>query len=257
MLLVEHKYKDAQEEADNLRELVKKLRVKYKAALEEIQDLEQEHETQREDLFDTIRAQEKELKLLNKINEIMLTPQEFYKIKSKSDYNEDKMEWKVPMFIVKNKKVALPSVNGKRAVEADKANRDLHFESDTRNHNTNTLDVHFNPRPLGELSASPNRHDFKWRQNDLNASNTETHIKHNHKKNVLSLTPMDHFDNPMELTSRRKKYLRNSRFEEEIAEAEKLKRKPNGKISLAPLNHTAIVSPDDPTAFPKFRLDGL
>ena len=113
VLLVEHKYKDAQEEAENLRYLVTQLRTKYKAALEEIQDLEKEHETQREDLFDTIRTQEKELKLLNKINEIMLTPQEFYKIKSKSDFNEDKMEWKVPMFIVKNKKVALLSVNGK------------------------------------------------------------------------------------------------------------------------------------------------
>mmetsp|Transcript_34343 Transcript_34343/g.39692 ORF Transcript_34343/g.39692 Transcript_34343/m.39692 type:complete len:110 (-) Transcript_34343:460-789(-) len=103
MLLVEQNFKSVQEEADNLRDLVTKLRVKYKAALEEIQDLEKEHETQREDLFDTIRTQEKELKLLNKINEIMLTPQEFYKIKSKSTFNEDKMEWKVPMFIVKNK----------------------------------------------------------------------------------------------------------------------------------------------------------
>lgn len=257
MLLVEHKYKDAQEEADTLRDLVKKLRVKYKAALEEIQDLEREHEIQREDLFDTIRSQEKELKLLNKINDIMLTPQEFYKIKSKSDYNEDKMEWKVPMFIVKNKKVALPSVNGKRAVETDKTNRDLHFENDAQNYNTNTLDVHFNPRPLGELSASPNRHGTKLKPNELNTSNTETHIKPNHKKNNLSLTPMSNFDNPMELTSRRQKYLRNSRFEEETAETENIKRKAHGKISLAPLNHTAIVSPDDHTTFPKFRLDGL
>lgn len=130
MILVEQNYKDAQEEAENLRDLVAKLRKKYKAALEEIQDLDKEHESQREDLFETIRQQEKELKLLNKINDIMLTPQEFYKIKSKSKYNEDKATWKVPMFIVKNKKVALPSVNGKRAVEADKVNRDIQFHDD-------------------------------------------------------------------------------------------------------------------------------
>lgn len=101
-------YKDGQKEAEQLHDLVNTLRVKYKGALEEIQDLEKEHEMQREDMLDTIRQQEKELKLYNKINDIMLTPQEFYKIKSKSKYNDNKAEWRVPMFIVKDKKVALP-----------------------------------------------------------------------------------------------------------------------------------------------------
>ena len=103
MLLVENKFIDAQEESEKQRDVVEKLRTKYKGALEEIQDLENEHEQQKEELFDTIRMQEKELKLNNRITNIMLTPQEFNKIKAKSEYNEDHQEWRVPMFLVKNK----------------------------------------------------------------------------------------------------------------------------------------------------------
>ncbi len=35
--------------------MIKKLREKYQAAVDEIKDLEEEHETNREDLLDTIR----------------------------------------------------------------------------------------------------------------------------------------------------------------------------------------------------------
>ena len=47
-----------------------------------------------------------------------------------------------------------------------------------------------------------------------------------------------HFDDPMEVASRRKKYLRNNKFEDDNPETERIRRKNIGKVSLAPLNHT-------------------
>ena len=40
MLMVEKKYNDLQEEVEEQREVIDKLRLKYKAALNEIKDLE-------------------------------------------------------------------------------------------------------------------------------------------------------------------------------------------------------------------------
>lgn len=249
MLLVEDKFKDAQEEADNLRDLVEKLRYKYKAALEEINDLEKEHETQREDLLDTIREQEKELKLFNKINEIMLTPQEFYKIKSKSTFNEDKMEWRVPMFIVKNKKVALPSVNAKRAVEADKAGRELQFEESAQVRNTSLTNLEPNIQlQMGNLHFSPVFKDFKHKANNIQP-HTDKKIKTDRRRPNISLGPLEPLEqDPMEMNSRRMKYLRNNRFEDNTLDvAEMLKRKPQAKVNLAPLNRTSAM---EETRFP-------
>ena len=47
VLMVEQNYKDLQEECEENRKVIKKLRAKYKAAVDEIKDLEQEHETNR------------------------------------------------------------------------------------------------------------------------------------------------------------------------------------------------------------------
>ena len=56
--MVEQNYKDLQEECEENRKVIKKLRAKYQAAVDEIKDLEQEHESNREDLLDTIRDNE-------------------------------------------------------------------------------------------------------------------------------------------------------------------------------------------------------
>ena len=56
MLLVEKNYKSLQEEVDELREIIKKLREKYKSAQIEIEDLQHESQFNKEDLLETIRA---------------------------------------------------------------------------------------------------------------------------------------------------------------------------------------------------------
>ena len=55
---------------------MKKLRVKYKQAVNEVRDLQREHEGAKGELLDTIREQEKEMKWSTKVIKVMLSPHE-------------------------------------------------------------------------------------------------------------------------------------------------------------------------------------
>lgn len=162
----------------------------------------------------------------------MFTPQEFYKIKSKSTFNENKADWRVPMFIVKNKKVALPSVNGKRAVEADKVNRELHFQNSVEDLKTLNASRDNSLNPTKEM-------DKIWYTKDNSIIPIKNFEKSIHKKNNSQLpSQMDTFDNPMDFSHRRKKYIRNIPLDETIEIPNVYARKQhNVKINLAPLNH--------------------
>ncbi len=54
MMLVEKNYQSLQEEVDDMRRLIKKFRLKYKQAVNEIKDLNAEHNKERTELFETI-----------------------------------------------------------------------------------------------------------------------------------------------------------------------------------------------------------
>ena len=51
VLMVESQYHDLQEEVEDMRKLIKSFRVRYKQAIQEIKDLNQEHCKERQDLF--------------------------------------------------------------------------------------------------------------------------------------------------------------------------------------------------------------
>ena len=54
VLLVETNYQNLQDEVDDMRRLIKNFRVRYKQAVNEISDLNEEHANERADLFDNI-----------------------------------------------------------------------------------------------------------------------------------------------------------------------------------------------------------
>lgn len=54
VLLVETNYQNLQDEVDDMRRLIKNFRVRYKQAVNEINDLNEEHANERADLFDNI-----------------------------------------------------------------------------------------------------------------------------------------------------------------------------------------------------------
>ena len=116
VLLVEKQYKSLQEEVDELRNIAKTLRQRYKAAQIEIEDLQRENQYNKEELLDTIRENEKDLKFANNVIKIAMSNQELEKIKAKSHWDENKGEWRVPLFYLNpnkgEKEVQFPTING-------------------------------------------------------------------------------------------------------------------------------------------------
>jgi hypothetical protein len=104
VFLAEKNYKNLQEEVDDMRNVIKQLRFKYKQSLDEIKDLEHENQLNREDLLENIREQEKELTWNSKVISIMLNQTEIETLKDKCKYDENKKEWKIPLFVVTKEK---------------------------------------------------------------------------------------------------------------------------------------------------------
>lgn len=116
MLLVEKHYKSLQEEVDDMRSIMKKLREKYRAAQLEIEDLQRENQFNKEDLLETIRDLDKDLKFAQGVNKIAMSNLELEKILQKSHWDENKSEWRVPLFYLNpnkgEKDVQFPTING-------------------------------------------------------------------------------------------------------------------------------------------------
>ena len=55
MIMVEKNYQTLQEEVEDMRRLIKKFRLKYRQAVNEIKDLNAEHNKERTELFETIQ----------------------------------------------------------------------------------------------------------------------------------------------------------------------------------------------------------
>jgi predicted nucleic acid-binding Zn-ribbon protein len=53
-MLVETNYQNLQDEVEDMRKLIKNFRVRYKQAVTEINDLNEEHATERAEMFDQI-----------------------------------------------------------------------------------------------------------------------------------------------------------------------------------------------------------
>ncbi len=64
---------DQNAEIERLRTINKKLRRKYKEVTQEIKDLTKENDTNKTELLDIIRMQEKDIKFNEKVVQIMLT----------------------------------------------------------------------------------------------------------------------------------------------------------------------------------------
>ena len=99
-----------QEEVEEQREIIKKLRQKYKQAESELKAATLDQGDVRAELNDTIRAQEKDLDFLNAIVGMMLKEGEMYRLKEKIKYDFEGGKWQVPPFLIKNKEVAFPKI---------------------------------------------------------------------------------------------------------------------------------------------------
>ena len=122
----EHKYNSLQEEVEEQRKIIKKLRQKYKQAESELSAVTRDQDDARLDLTDTIREQEKDLDFLNAIVSMMLKEGEMYRLKEKIEYDFEVGKWKVPPFLIINKEVAFPKIkNAMNLVKDAMQERDI------------------------------------------------------------------------------------------------------------------------------------
>ena len=129
MLFVQGNYTSLQQEVDSMREIMEKLRGKYKAAESEIGDLTQEHQQQKNELLDIIRTQEKAVKFSNKVMGILLSEHELYKLHQRSKWDDERGDWSIPMFTFnpKAKDISFPTINAKARVDQAKDEREINI----------------------------------------------------------------------------------------------------------------------------------
>ena len=110
MLFNDKKYSNLSEEVDQSRQIITKLRSKYKTAMMEVQDVQHEREEEREDMLENIRSMERELAYCNQVMSMLMTKGELQKIRHKSKHVFDTNEWKVPAFYLAQAKVEFPKL---------------------------------------------------------------------------------------------------------------------------------------------------
>jgi hypothetical protein len=126
LLEKEQQYGTLQEEVTAQRQIIKKLRAKYKTMERDLKDNQKEKEGDREELLDTIREQEKDLDFYKGVLEMLLTKNELYKIKEKVEFDFERNKWLVPPFILKGKEVSFPKIsNAMNLVEQSLNEREL------------------------------------------------------------------------------------------------------------------------------------
>ena len=106
MIMVERDYKSLQEEVDEQRKLIRVLRNKYKDAVEEIKDLGEEANNEREYLRTALMEINKEMGLYKAIMHSALSCDEVDRIVAKAKYNQENKVWKIPQFLFRQQKLS-------------------------------------------------------------------------------------------------------------------------------------------------------
>ena len=113
-----------------MREIMDKLRKKYKQVESELKDINSLHQAEKDDLLDVVRQQTKNVKFCDKVMSILLTENELYKLNQKSTWSDEKQDWQIPYFSFnpKSQDLAFPTINAKQRVEQIKDEREIAFD---------------------------------------------------------------------------------------------------------------------------------
>ncbi|CAD8192687.1 unnamed protein product [Paramecium pentaurelia] len=229
LLQIETKYQNVQEEVEKLRKLVKYLRKKLEEAQNEQKDLKQEVEYEKEDLLDTIRNQEKEIKLYSGIIKMMFNQTELESLQAACEWDDDSQEYKIPAFNFKAKKVNFPNLPYKQAIdliEQEKAERILEINSrqyDKNNYN----DPEQNQRIV---SPMPQRKESQQKQNGISQPQLDRAqlVAEKIKLNYQMLEEKEG----------------KQRYSNEVSNQQFNEKKPNQKIILSPIDNRGNTVPN-------------
>lgn len=158
-IMMEEQYASMAEEVEAKTKKLKKCWSKLQAAKQEIADLQHEFQSEREDMLDTIREINRELKLKNLIIEHFVPPTEASAIQARATFDEEKNEWKIARleFAGNNVNSRRPiSSTGRRRPESEYARHRQSYDPNPRYKadNVGTLDLEMPERTTQDYEES-------------------------------------------------------------------------------------------------------
>ena len=114
----EKEYASMQDELEDLRRVSKQLKVKCKAAVAELGDLNHEFELEKEEILENCRGKQVENEFLLTVIKHVIPNQEVRKIRDKSKFDEINKLWKFPNFVIQEKSVFFTKIAGNQVKEA-------------------------------------------------------------------------------------------------------------------------------------------
>lgn len=131
----EKEYASMQDELEDLRKLSKQLKVKFKAANAELNDINHEFELEKEEILENCRAKQDENEFLLTVIKKVIQNKIVRKVREKSKYDEINKIWKIPTFVIQEKDVFFPKTSGNQIKEAVQE-KIVRFKDDNLNRKT-------------------------------------------------------------------------------------------------------------------------
>lgn len=131
---IDKKYRSLNEEVDHMKERFKEVKNRYLGSLTELKDIQMEHESEKEDLLDSIRYQQAEIAKYTRILHMIIAPEDVERINRMSAWDDETMEHKIPFFYLRDKQVMFPKMASTQAqeyIENEKAKKEVIFRKDS------------------------------------------------------------------------------------------------------------------------------
>ena len=104
-------YKTVQEENLILRQKLSVLEARFKQSKKEIEDLEHEHEVDKEELLENIRLGERQSKFYSAVVRRIITTDQIEILRSSSEWNDQISDYNIVPFLLKDKKITFPKLS--------------------------------------------------------------------------------------------------------------------------------------------------
>jgi len=105
---VEHEYKNIQEEIKEKEVIIGRLEDIYKENINEINDLKEEYQAEKDVLLNEVREQYKEIEFYKKLVESVMSEKDLEEIRRKSLCDDEDNTWKIPLFLLQGKQIIIP-----------------------------------------------------------------------------------------------------------------------------------------------------
>ena len=105
---VHKKYENIQDELADKNDIIKKLKRGIQNTMGELEDIRYEHQSEKENMLDSIRDQNQELDFYKNFVEIMMSDEEIKQIRDQAQWDPEGERWFIPPFSLQTKEVTLP-----------------------------------------------------------------------------------------------------------------------------------------------------